>query len=129
MRLSEPPPALRGVKPGDRRVRVDRPHARYFRYTAPGVISAKLAANEPTTASGRAAARARRTVFGRPLSTDEEPGERLPKWKALAVFSSDVMSSVAYATEASMFTLLAVGTVAFGYLMPISFLIVGLVLV
>ena len=36
------------------------------------------------------------------------------------------MSSVAYATEASMFTLLAVGTVAFGYLMPISVLIVGL---
>ena len=36
------------------------------------------------------------------------------------------MSSVAYATEASMFTLLAVGTVAFVYLMPISFLIVGL---
>jgi amino acid transporter len=65
-------------------------------------------------------------VFGRVLSTHEELAQRLPKWKALAVFSSDVMSSVAYATEASMFTLLAVGTVAFVYLMPISFLIVGL---
>ncbi len=54
--------------------------------------------------------------------------ERLPKWKALAVFSSDVMSSVAYATEASMFTLLAVVTVAFVYLMPIPFLIVGLLI-
>jgi amino acid transporter len=128
MRVAEPPPTLRGVKPGDRRVRVERPHARYFRYTAPGVISAKLSANEATTQTGRAAARARRTVFGRPLSTEEELGERLPKWKALAVFSSDVMSSVAYATEASMFTLLAVGTVAFGYLMPISFLIVGLLI-
>ena len=65
-------------------------------------------------------------MFGRVLSTHEELEQRLPKWKALAVFSSDVMSSVAYATEASMFTLLAVGTVAFVYLMPISFLIVGL---
>ena len=118
--------AAPGVKPGDRRVRVDRPHTRYFRYTAPGVVSAKLAAQEPATALGRATARARRMLFGRPLSTEEEMAERLPKWKALAVFSSDVMSSVAYATEASMFTLLAVGTVAFGYLMPISLLIVGL---
>ena len=65
-------------------------------------------------------------MFGRVLSTHEELEQRLPKWKALAVFSSDVMSSVAYATEASMFTLLALGTVAFSYLMPISFLIVGL---
>jgi len=118
--------AAPGMKPGDRRVRVDRPHTRYFRYTAPGVVSAKLAAQEPATALGRATARARRMLFGRPLSTEEEMAERLPKWKALAVFSSDVMSSVAYATEASMFTLLAVGTVAFGYLMPISLLIVGL---
>ena len=60
------------------------------------------------------------------LSSHEELEQRLPKWKALAVFSSDVMSSVAYATEASMFTLLAVGTIAFSYLMPISVLIVGL---
>ena len=35
------------------------------------------------------------------------------------------MSSVAYATEASMFTLLAAGRSPSGYLMPISFLIVG----
>ncbi len=114
------------MKPGDRRIRVDRPHTRYFRYTAPGVVSAKLAAQDSPTELGRATARARRVLFGRPLSTEEEMAERLPKWKALAVFSSDVMSSVAYATEASMFTLLAVGTVAFSYLMPISVLIVGL---
>jgi amino acid transporter len=67
-------------------------------------------------------------LFGRVLSNQEELAERLPKWKALAVFSSDVMSSVAYATEASMFTLLAAGTAAFAYLMPISGLIVGLLL-
>jgi len=64
-------------------------------------------------------------VFGRPLSTSEELGERLTKVKALPVFSSDVMSSVAYATEASMFTLLAAGTASFYLLMPISLAIVG----
>jgi amino acid transporter len=104
---------------------VDRPYARYFRYAGPGRLTAKLAAHEPTTRLGRGLAASRRIVFGRPLSTEEELGERLTKIKALPVFSSDVMSSVAYATEASMFTLLAAGTASFGLLMPISLAIVG----
>ena len=55
------------------------------------------------------AARTRRVPFGRPLASDEESSERLSKVKALAVFSSDNLSSVAYATEAILFTLLAAG--------------------
>jgi amino acid transporter len=106
-------------------VRLDRPHAKYFRYQAPGVLSAKLATDEATTPLGQALARARRVLFGRPLSNEEELVERLPKWKALPVFSSDVMSSVAYATEASLFTLIGVGSQALGWLLPISFAIVG----
>ncbi len=115
-----------GRKPADRRVVVKRPEAPYFRYGREGTVVAKAAAIRPTTLVGRIGFGVRRLLFGRVLSTHEELEQRLPKWKALAVFSSDVMSSVAYATEASMFTLLAVGTVAFVYLMPISFLIVGL---
>ena len=38
-------------------------------------------------------------LVGRPLSTEELHHERIPKWKALAVLSSDALSSVAYATE------------------------------
>jgi amino acid transporter len=116
----------RGRKPGDVRAVVARPEARYFRHGPAGTIVAKVAAIQPDRPAARLGFGARRLVFGRVLSTHEELEQRLPKWKALAVFSSDVMSSVAYATEASMFTLLAVGTVAFSYLMPISFLIVGL---
>ena len=116
----------RGRKPGDTRAVVARPEARYFRLGAEGTIVAKAAAIEPQRRAARLGFGARRLAFGRVLSTHEELEQRLPKWKALAVFSSDVMSSVAYATEASMFTLLALGTVAFSYLMPISFLIVGL---
>jgi amino acid transporter len=116
---------LPGVKPGDRRVLIDRPHHKYFRYQAPGVITARLAAEEASTPLGRALARTQRVLFGRPLSTEEELVERLPKWKALPVFSSDVMSSVAYATEASLYTLLGVGTLAFSWLLPISLAIVG----
>ncbi len=114
-----------GRKPGDVRVRLDRPHARYFRYVAPGVYTAKLAVDAPTTPVERLAFSARHLLFGRPISTENEIEERLPKWKALPVFSSDVMSSVAYATEASLYTLLGVGTIAFGWLLPISVAIVG----
>ena len=124
--VNDDPNLLRGQKPGDRRVRVTRPESRYFRYAGPGVMVARPAAIEARTRAGRAAIIARRTLFGSPIATAQEIDERLPKWKALAVFSSDVLSSVAYATEASMFTLLAVGTVAFSYLMPIALLIVGL---
>jgi amino acid transporter len=123
--MSDPRKVLPGVKAGDRRVRVDRPRAKYFRYQASGALSAKLATEEPATPFGRTLARSRRILFGRPLSNEEELVERLPKWKALPVFSSDVMSSVAYATEASLFTLLAVGTSAFVWLIPISLAIVG----
>ena len=106
---------------------IARPEARYFRYgPTAGTMVAKAEAIQPQTLPGRVGFGARRVLFGRVLSSHEELEQRLPKWKALAVFSSDVMSSVAYATEASMFTLLAVGTVAFVYLMPISVLIIGL---
>ena len=85
---------LQGRKAGDRRVRVDRPHAPYFRYTGPGQLVAREAASVPRTARGRALARLRAVVFGRPLSNEEEMEERLSKKKALAIFSSDAISLV-----------------------------------
>ena len=117
-----------GRKPGDRRVTVDRPEARFFRYGEQGTIVAKVAAIEPESRAGRLGFGARRVLFGRVLSTHEEMEQRLPKWKALPIFSSDVMSSVAYASEASMFTLAAAGSVSYGLLMPISILIVALLI-
>ena len=52
-------------------------------------------------------------LIGRPLASDEESGERLSKKKALAIFSSDAISSSAYATEEILVVLLAAGAVAF----------------
>ncbi len=52
-----------------------------------------------STPAGRFASRVRSVIFGRPLASEEEIGERLPKVKALAIFSSDAISSSAYATE------------------------------
>lgn len=90
---------LKGRKIADRRLRVDRPHAAYFRYTGQGSLVAKEAASRPLTPAGRIVARVKAVALGRPLSNEEEIGERLAKKKALAIFSSDAISSSAYATE------------------------------
>ena len=89
-----------------------RPHAPYFRYTGPGQLVAKPAANLALTPTGRFVARLRAVIFGRPLSTEEEIGERLSKTKALAIFSSDAISSSAYATEEILRVLLLAGASA-----------------
>ena len=102
----------RGRKLADRRVRVERPHAPYFRYTGPGQLVAKAAASAPTTPGGRVLARARSFLFGRPLAMEEEATERLPKKQALAIFSSDAISSSAYATEEILRVLVLAGAAA-----------------
>ena len=92
-------------------------------------MTARPAAIAPTRPVDRLASALRHVAFGRPLATDQELQERLPKVKALAVFSSDNLSSVAYATELIMFTLLAAGSAAFWLVMPISGLIVGIFII
>jgi amino acid transporter len=124
--MSDPRKPVPGREPTDHGDRIDPLEAPFFDTEAPGVLSAKLAAEEPTTEVGRALARTRHFLFGSPLASEAEITDRLPKWKALPVFSSDVLSSVAYATQAILYTLLGVGSVALGWLMPISLAIVGL---
>jgi amino acid transporter len=120
---------LHGRKLGDRRVVVDRPHARYFRYLGPGVLEAKLEAQAPRTAAQRRMASLRAVLFGRPLSSAADLAERLPKWKALPVFSSDVMSSVAYATGAMMLILASAGTANYKYVLGLSVVVVALLVI
>jgi amino acid transporter len=103
---------LRGRRPGDRRVRVERPHAALFRYSATNVLTARQAASAPTTPTGRALVRIRRVLIGDPLSNEQESEQRLTKKKALAIFSSDAISSSAYATEEILLVLLAAGATA-----------------
>ena len=43
--------------------------------------------------------RVKQILIGDPLSSEMMEHEHIPKWKALAVLSSDALSSVAYATE------------------------------
>ncbi len=68
----------------------------------------------------------RRVFLGSPLPTAHEVHHRLTKIKALAVFSSDALSSVAYATEEILLVLVVAGTGALGLSMPIGLVIAGL---
>ena len=70
--------------------------------------------------------RFKRLLFGRPLPSDRLDHERLNKKTALAVLSSDAISSVAYATEQTLLVLAVLGTAALSYVVPISAVIVGL---
>src|SRR4051812_48307749 len=119
---------LSGRKPGDRRIRVDRPHSAYFRYTGPGQLTAKAAASAPTTGLGRLRARIKGVAIGRPLASEEEIGERLSKKKALAIFSSDAISSSAYATEEIVLAFVLTGSAlyALDFAIPIAIAIAGL---
>jgi amino acid transporter len=68
-------------------------------------------------------------LIGRPLSTADAPHQAIRKIVGLAVFSSDAMSSVAYATQEMFVVLAAAGTMAYGISIPISLAIVGLLVI
>ena len=119
---------LQGRKPGDRRVRVDRPHAPYFRYTGRGQLTAREAASGPTSSTGRAWASIRGFFVGRPLASEDELGERLAKKKALAIFSSDAISSSAYATEEILRVLILGGAAVMAFGLEISIAIAVLLI-
>lgn len=70
----------------------------------------------------------KRLLVGRPLPSDRLEHERLDKKTALAVLSSDAISSVAYATEQILIVLAVLGTMALRYVLPISAVIVGLLM-
>jgi amino acid transporter len=114
------PAVLRGRKLADKRLRIERPHAPFFRYADHGALVAREAASAPRTPAGRALAKARGILFGRPLSIHEELGERLSKVKALAIFSSDAISSSAYATEEILRVLVLAGIAAMAASIEVS---------
>jgi amino acid transporter len=112
-----------GLRPGDVRVRIVRPFEAEFERGQEG----RLVASERTVMDQRgwaAAIRAIRTfLIGRPISSEHEHRERLTKVKALAIFSSDNISSSAYATEEMMRILVLAGIASFSLVMPITLVI------
>jgi amino acid transporter len=69
----------------------------------------------------------KRLLVGRPLPSAEQEHQRLIKTIALAVFSSDAISSTAYATEEILHVLVPLAALAaLGYLVPISLIVIVL---
>jgi amino acid transporter len=71
-------------------------------------------------------ARTKRLLIGRPRATREIEDTLLSKTLALPIFSSDPISSVAYATEAAMAVLVAVSLSSLDLVFPISLAIAAL---
>ncbi len=66
----------------------------------------------------------KRLLVGNPLKTTQAAEERLPKRLALAVFSSNALSSVAYATEEILLVLVLAASAAMVWTIPVSLAIV-----
>ncbi|MGI8914512.1 MAG: APC family permease [Chloroflexota bacterium] len=122
-------PSLREVVPGSRGHYVRVRRSAQFDGVGPGIRRATRLASEPTGATGRTLTVFKHALVGDPLSLQNYVHERLSKLKALAVLSSDAISSVAYATEAILLILLAAGTASFRLSLPIAAAIILLMLV
>ena len=86
-------------------------------WRSPTRTDTTLAANLPETFSYRV----KRFLLGPPLVSEDLVGQRLGKPTALAVLSSDVMSSSAYATEEMLRTLVPIaGLTAFRLVTPLT---------
>lgn len=116
----------RGAKPGSRYYRLTPSRQQKLRRIAPGEFEATRAVLRPATRLGRIWFQIRRILIGEPLATAELPHERLSKIKALAIFSSDNLSSAAYATEEILLILILAGTAALSRSVPIALAIAAL---
>lgn len=65
-------------------------------------------------------------LIGRPLPTADAPHQTVGIPIGLAIFASDALSSTAYASQEMLFILAAAGVGAFGFAVPISWVIAGL---
>jgi amino acid transporter len=100
------------------------PRQRQFMRVAPGYFEATRLASLPTDTLGRYVANVKRVVIGSPFATSQAIRERLTKVKALAVFSSDALSSSAYATEEILIMLVLAGSGVLSNALPITGVIV-----
>jgi len=71
----------------------------------------------------------KKRLVGKPLPNHLQEHERLPKWKALPVFASDAVSSVAYATEEILLILSAISVAAAVWSIPIALTICALLII
>jgi amino acid transporter len=120
---------LQGSKPGDVRVRMVRQAHPVLRRVKQGMLEATEATYMPEGGLARAWLAIKRALIGAPIPSGMAGHERLTKVKALAVLSSDAISSVAYATEAILINLVAAGSLYLGLTFSISLVIIALMVI
>jgi amino acid transporter len=115
----------RGQRLGDSYVRIVRPFEDEFERE-----EGRLVATERTVLERSGWTRTLRGIrtllIGRPISSEHEQHERLTKVKALAIFSSDNISSSAYGPEEILRVLAFAGAGALSLTLPIAGLIIAM---
>jgi len=111
---------VHGSKPGSRFLRLTRQGERKLVRTGEGEFEATKVGSRPAQGVGRIFAGVRRVVLGEALASSQLGHERLSKTMALAIFSSDALSSTAYATEEILLVLIIAGTAATVWSIPIA---------
>jgi len=115
----------RGQRPGDSYVRIVRPFEDEFEREEGHLVATERTVLERS--GWKRTLRGIRTVLiGRPISSDHEQHERLTKVKALAIFSSDNISSSAYGPEEILRVLAFAGAGALSLTLPIAGLIIAM---
>src|SRR5580700_9497566 len=107
------------------------PEVARVRGKAPGrrVAPEALASPDHLDLPETARYRLKNAVLGPPIATDRQSTERLGKPTALAVLSSDVISSSAYATEQILVQLVKyIGVAAFALVVPVTVAVVVVLL-
>ncbi|HEX8229388.1 MAG TPA: APC family permease [Chloroflexia bacterium] len=118
---------VKGSHPGDQIIKYSRTSGPFKRTR--GMLVASLETEAPRTPLGRAFGVLKRVFIGKPLSTEAAIHERLTNVKALAILSSDPLSSVAYATEEILRILIVAGTGALWVAMPVVLAITVLMMI
>ncbi|MBA3687838.1 MAG: APC family permease [Chloroflexi bacterium] len=115
----------RGQRMGDSYVRIVRPFEDEFERE-----EGRLVATERTVLQRSGWTRTLRGIrtllIGRPISSEHEQHERLTKVKALAIFSSDNISSSAYGPEEILRVLAFAGAGALSLTLPLAGLIIAM---
>ena len=68
-------------------------------------------------------------LFGRPLASSEDEGQRITPTQGIPTFGLDALSSAAYGPEAALTILLPLGLLGVQYIVPLTAAIIGLLVI
>ena len=68
-------------------------------------------------------------LFGRPLASSEDEGQRISPTQGIPTFGLDALSSAAYGPEAALTILLPLGLMGVHYIVPLTFAVIALLVI